>query len=183
MTASTSGGPASGGATARRTLGAAGVGLVVGGAIVLLIAFRGQPSLTDLGGMCVASSPLQTLTAPDRPCQRLALNLVTLPYLTGLALLFPRMPGRLAVRILHTLAAAAPVLLLAAIATGGPPLVPDAGAMLALAALAATAVTGLLHLAGSLRRGRTVHMAHLALAGLWLALGVGSNLVDTLARH
>jgi hypothetical protein len=132
--------------------------------------------------MCVASSPLQTLASADRPCQRLALNLVTLPYLTGLALLVPRMPGRLVVRILHGVAAAAPVLLLTAIATGGPPLVPDAGAMLALAALAATVVTGLLHLIGSLRRGRTVQLAHVALACVWLALGVGSNLVDTLGR-
>jgi hypothetical protein len=169
----------------RRALAAAAIGLALGGLAALLVALRGRPALTDLGGLCVATSPLRSLAAPGRPCQRLALNLVTLPYLTGLALLLPHVPARTAFRVAHALAAAGPVLLLAAIAPGGPPLLPDAGAALALAVLGATVVTGALHLVVRPGRGagRAAHLGHLGLAALWLALGVGSNLVDTLGRH
>jgi hypothetical protein len=166
-------------AIARRRLLAAAAGAAAGGAALLLVAAWGDPSRTDLGGLCLARSPLHVLAAPGRPCQRLALNLVTLPYVTGFALLVPRLPGRLAVRLAHVLAAAAPAAVLAAILAARPALLSDASALLGLGVLAAALLTGVLHLA----RPRPAHAAHLALAALWLALTAGSNLVVSLSAR
>jgi hypothetical protein len=164
---------------ARRRLLAAAAGAAAGGAALLLVAAWGDPSRTDLGGLCLARSPLQALAAPGQSCQRLALNLVTLPYITGLALLVPRLPGRLAVRLAHALAAAAPAAMLAAILSARPALLSDGSALLGFGALAAALLTGVLHLA----RPRPAHAAHLALAALWLALTAGSNLIDSLSAR
>jgi hypothetical protein len=150
------------------------IGAAAGGAALLVVAVWGQPSRTDLGGLCLAPSPLHLVAAAGRPCQRLALNLVTLPYLTGLGLLVPRLPGRLAVRLAHAAAAVAPAAALAAIGVARPALLADGSALLGLGVLAAALLTGVLHLV----RPRPAHAAHLALAVLWLALAVGSNLLD-----
>jgi hypothetical protein len=157
---------------ARRT--AALLGLAAGAAVLLVVAILGEPSRTDLGGLCLAPSPLHLVAAAGRPCQRLALNLVTLPYLTGCALLVPRLPGRPAVRLAHALAAAAPAAALAAIGAAQPSLLAGGTALLGLGVLTAALATGALHLV----RPRQAHAPHLALAALWLALTIGSNLLD-----
>jgi hypothetical protein len=163
----------------RRTrLLAAAAGAAVGIALLPLLVILGATARTDLSGLCLAPSPLHLLAAPPgRPCQRLALNLVTLPYITGAALLVPRLPARPAVRAAHLLAAGAPAAVLAAILVTRPSLLTDVGVLLGAGVLAGVLATGVLHLAWP----RAAHAPHLALAALWLALAVGSNLVDSLA--
>lgn len=160
----------------RTTALVAAGGVALGAAGLLLVATLGDPTATDLGGMCLAASPLHALAAPGQPCQRLALNLVTLPYITGCALLVPRLPGRLAVRAAHVLAAVVPAAALVAILVARPALLGSWSALLGLGVLAAALLTGAAHLA----RPRAVHAAHLGLAALWLALTVGANFVDAL---
>jgi hypothetical protein len=158
---------------------AALLGAAAGGAAVLAVAVWGEPRQAELGGLCVAPSPLHSLAGPGRPCDRLALNVVTLPYLTGLALLLPRLPWRLAPRLAHGLAAAGPVAVLALSVAARPELALDGGVLLALAVLAATLATGLLHLALRGRAVRANHAAHLALASLWLTVAVATNVLAT----
>ena len=151
----------------------AAAGAAAGGAALLLVATLGDPSRTDLGGLCLAASPLHAVAAPGQPCQRLALNLVTLPYLTGCALLLPRLPARLAVRLAHVLAAAAPAAVLLAILAARPALAADWSTLLGVAALAATLLTGAAHLARP-RAANAVHLG-LALAGAGRGLQRGGR--------
>jgi hypothetical protein len=162
----------------RRPLLAAAAGVAVGGVALLVVAAWGAPARTDLGGLCLAPSPLHLVATSGRPCQRLALNLVTLPYITGGVLLLPRLPGRMAARLAHVVVATAPAAALAAILLARPALA-DWSALLGLGVLVAALLTGVLHLA----RPRSAHAAHLALAGVWLALAVGSDLLETVAAR
>jgi len=163
----------------RYGLAALGAGLALGACAVVAVALLGRADQANVGGLCLAPSPVRALAAPGRPCDRLALNLVTLPYLTGAVLLLPRLPGRIAARLVHALAALAPAAVAAAVLAGrGTP--PDAALLLAAGVLAATVLTGALHLWPGRPAARTA--AHLGLAAAWLALAAGANVAVTLGR-
>lgn len=160
-------------------------GLAIGLVGILVIALTGS-GLEGAGteGLCVPESPLHRITATARPCGRLALNLVTLPYITGAVLLLPRLPGRLVMRVLHTLGALALVGVVAAMASRRPAVLQNPGVLFVVGSLAALVLTGALqHLSpdpGRRRRRLTVRDLHLCLAAFWIALVLGSTLLTVL---
>ena len=164
---------------------AVAAGLACGAGIVAVLSLSGRTARADLGALCSAGSPLTAFAAAGRPCDRLALNLVTLPYLTGLALLLPRLPGRLAVRLAHAAAAAAPAAVLAVLLLGSRTLLLDPPVLVVALGLGGLLLTGTLHVVGPLRARRRLlrpaRAAHLALAALWLVVVLGSDLVSTLS--
>lgn len=161
-------------------------GLAIGLLGILVIALTGR-GLEGAGtdGMCVPESPLHRISATARPCGRLALNLVTLPYITGAVLLLPRLPGRLVMRALHTLGALALVAVVAAVASRRPAILQSPGALFVAGSLAALVLTGALqHLSpdrGRHRRWLTVRDLHLCLAAFWIVLVIGSTVMTVLA--